>query len=308
MRNVLSALVTLLIALVLASGCGGGSGDGGGPSAGELLVVYLNILHGILDEDPEAQPFDRALERIPLIAEALAQLQPDVVFLQEVFPAGDDAYIDVRATVLEALGPEYTAVFGDITGGPIDTGALGQMTFTRLPIVSSENHYVGGPRAVHRVTVETAAGPVDLYNVHLEGTEEDPLLAIAEIEDVLAFINRTRTEGGAVILAGDFNAQPHEPMVQFVLGDGFIDALVAAGDATCAEAGDPGCTSSTKPLGDNPDFLSSRRIDYIFYQPGALSLDARTAELFLNEPVDLGDGRLLWPSDHVGVQTVLTLE
>ncbi|MCH7718514.1 MAG: hypothetical protein IIB21_03500, partial [Chloroflexi bacterium] len=80
------------------------------------------------------------------------------------------------------------------------------------------------------------------------------------------------------------------------------------GDATCEGVGDPGCTSGTIPLGDNPENLTRRRIDFIFILPGTeFSLDARQAALFLNAPVTLDDGRLLWASDHIGVQALLGL-
>ena len=325
LRSAWIPLLLLTVAITFVAGCGGGSeADPASPSAtgpaletgepappdlaaGELLVVDLNILHGLLDEDLDAQPYDRIDERLAIIGEALAELQPQIIFLQEVVPDGDESYTGVRAPLLSALGDEYQAVFGAINGD--DIGTLGQLTLTRLPILSSENHYVGGARAVHRVTVETDAGPIDLYNVHLEGTDDDPQLAIPEIENVLAFIDSTRTAGAPAILARHFNAQPDDPMIEAVLEAGFIDALAAAGDATCDGPGDPGCTSSTKPLGDNAESLSSRRIDYIFFQPGAaLPLTARTASLFLNEPVDLGGGRLLWASDHTRAPAVLALD
>ena len=274
----------------------------------ELLVVNHNILHGLTDEDPAAQPFDRVAERIEIIAAQLAKLRPDIVTLQEVFVSDREDYPDIRGLLLAALGGEYTAVFGGLNGDPIDGGGLGQMTFTRLDIRSSENRSVGIVRAVHRVTVETESGLIDIYNVHLEGTEPDPQLAIDEIELVLAFIEETRSGTGPVILAGDFNATPGDPSIQALLAAGFVDALVAGGDATCEGVGDPGCTSDTAPLGDNPENLTRRRIDYIFILPGTeFSLDARQVALFLNTPATLGEGRLLWASDHIGVQALLEL-
>ena len=274
----------------------------------ELLIVNHNILHGLTDEDLEAQPFDRVAERIEIIASQLAKLQPDIVTLQEVFVNDPEGYPDIRGILLAALGVEYTAIFGGLNGDTIDGGGLGQMTFTRLDVRSSENRSVGLFRAVHRVTVETESGPIDIYNAHLEGTEPDPQLAIDEIELVLAFIEETRSGTGPVILAGDFNATPGDPAIQAVLAAGFVDALVAGGDATCDGVGDPGCTSGTEPLGDNPENLTSRRIDYIFILPGTeFSLDARQATLFLNAPATLGDGRLLWASDHIGVRALLEL-
>ena len=302
-----SRVLWLAIVALLLAGSLGCSGDA---EHRELLAVDLNILHGIGGDDP-AGPYERMPERIELIAEALAELQPDIVFLQEVLVSGDAGYPDVRSILLSALGEDYTAVFGDITGQPIGEGALGQMTLTRLPVISAENHHIGGPRSLHRVTVETGLGPLDLYNTHLEGTgtiidvsDDAPL---TEIENVLAFIQATRT--GPAILAGDFNAVPDDPSILALQDAGFVDALAAAGDATCTVAGDPGCTSSTRPLSGNAGNGARRRIDYIWLLPAAKrEVAVERAALFLNEPVNLADGGLLWASDHIGVQALLRLE
>ena len=296
-------LVIAPLVLSVSLSCGGGGGAGE-----ELLVVNQNILHGITDEDPEAQPYDRFAERIELLAAALAEQPPDIIFLQEVFHGGED-YGDVRGTLLEALGEEYTTVFGDILGAPIDEGGLGQLTITRFPVLSSENRHIGGVRSMHHVALQTESGVIDVYVVHLEGTEPDRQLAIDEIETVLAFIEETRSGTGPVILAGDFNAVPGDPSIQMVLEAGFVDALADGGDATCESAGDPGCTSDTAPLGDNPENLTSRRIDFIFVMSGEeLSIEVKQAGLFGNTPFPTDDGGLLWISDHIGVQAVLELK
>ena len=305
--SLLFALAAL--ALLSALSCGGGA------KKTELLVIEHNILHGLRNEDPAAEPFDRFPERIELIAAALAEEQPDVILLQEVVPgyADDPEYADVRQVLLDALGPDYTAVFGDITGAPRDEGFIGQMTVTRLPVLSTDNRVVANARSVVRVTVETEHGPLDLYNAHLEGTgaitDAGEDASLVEMENVLAFIRETRSEGGAVILAGDLNAEPDDPSVQLLRDEGFIDALDVGGDATCESAGDPGCTNSAIPLGDNPENSAARRIDYMFVLPGdAFPLEVGEAELFLNEPVDIGEGRLLWASDHIGVRAVLEVD
>lgn len=275
----------------------------------EIKVIDQNVLHGIVDEDPVAEPWDRFPERAELLGEALAAAEPDIVFLQEVVaPARGDEYPNGREIWLRALGRKYTAIFGDITGGRINTGGLGQLTLTRLPVISSENHHVGGPRSVHRVTLRTTLGPIDVYNAHLEGTDEDnPRFAVDEIENVLAFINQTRS-GGPVIVAGDFNAEPDDPSIQRLLAAGYRDVLTEAGNPTCTTAGDPGCTNSTIPLGDNARNLADRRIDYIFVLPGdEVSVEVRDAALFRDAPIDIGGGRTLWLSDHIGVQATLLL-
>lgn len=289
--------------LALAA-CGGGGGEKGP----EITVIDQNILHGLLDEDPGDEPFDRIAERIELFADGVRVAEPDIILMQELNTFGGD-YTDIKAIVLEALGPEYEAVFGNLAGEPIDKPGIGQMTFTRLPIVSSGNHDIDSKgRNVLRVTVQSAEGPIDLYNVHLNGTAfDDPQPSVDEISLVMDFIDDTRS-GGPVIIAGDFNAAPDEPSIRTLLEAGYVDVLAEAGDATCEKAGDPGCTNSTIPLGDNPDALADHRIDYIFVLDGAdVSLEPEEAELFLNQPVDIGGGHTLWTSDHIGVKVVLRL-
>ncbi|MGB2693702.1 MAG: endonuclease/exonuclease/phosphatase family protein [Dehalococcoidia bacterium] len=307
-----------LAALLATFACGGGSDNtpaptgttpGVTPALTRLHIVDQNVLHGLLDEDPAAEPYDRFPERVQLLASALAEAQPDIIFLQEVvIPEAGSDYPKPREVLLQALGAEYTAVFGDAAGRPIDTGTLGQLTLTRLPVLSSENHSLEGVRAVHRVTLETDAGAIDVYNAHLEGTKDDPQAAVVEINKVLQFIDDTRT-GGPVILAGDFNAVPGDPSIKALLDAGFSDALATAGAATCNAAGDPGCTNSTMPLGDNAENHADHRIDYIFVLPGDdVSMDVEDASLFHDEPIDIGDGHTLRISDHIGVQATLVLE
>jgi endonuclease/exonuclease/phosphatase family metal-dependent hydrolase len=109
-----------------------------------------------------------------------------------------------------------------------------------------------------------------------------------------------------VILAGDLNAEPNESSPTKLVDEGYIDVLAEGGDATCEEAGDPGCTNSALPLGNNPENNADRRIDYIFYLPGeVMTLEISSAQLFNNEPFEIEGGDLLWASDHIGVHAVL---
>ena len=309
-RRTLVLVLAGLIALGLSLSCGGGGGQ-----KTELIVIDQNILHGLLAEDPVVGPFDGLPKRIQLVADALAEQQPDIVMLQEVIP---DAYADrpdyanVRKVLLDALGSEYTALFGDVAGSAINEGFVGQLTLTNLDVLSSENHNISGPRSIHRVTVQTESGPVDIYNTHLEGTGAvvDVTLdeSVVEIQAVIDFINDTRTGTGPVILAGDFNAEPGDPSIQTLLDAGFIDVLAEGGDATCEKTGDPACTSGTTPLGE-PGNRTDHRIDYIFMLGGSeVGVNVSEAALFNNEPFTLDDGSLLWASDHIGVRAVLELE
>ena len=296
---VLSSLVG--VASLALAACGGG-----GEKGPQITVINQNILHGIGDEDPGDEPFDRIAERIELFAEGVRVAKPDIVLMQEVLTSAED-YPDIRAVMLEALGPEYEAAFGNILGEAIDTIGVGQMTFTRLPIVSSENRDIEGEgRSVLRITVQSADGPIDLYNVHLNGTAfDEPQPSVDEISLVMDFIDDTRS-GGPVILAGDFNASPEDPSIRALRDAGYVDVLAEAGDPTCEKAGDPGCTNSTIPL-DEPAARADQRIDYIFVRDGEdIAIEPEEAELFLNSAIDTGGGTL-WTSDHIGVKGVLRL-
>ena len=302
-------LLLPLLAVLALSACGGG---GGKTTTARLLVMNQNVLHGFINEDPAAEPYDRFPERIELIGAALAAAQPDIATLQEIFGQPPQGYVDVSASLRTALGDEYSQTFGSFLGDPIGEGALGQLTLTRLQVISSENRTVSAIRSVHRVTVQTGAGPVSIYNAHLEGTgavlETGAPAELQEIENVISFIQETR-DGHPAILAGDLNAEPDDPSIQRLLQEGFIDALADAGDATCEQIGDPGCTNSAIPLGDNQKNVADHRIDYIFVLAGDdVTVKVTEASLWDNEPVDIGDGHTLWPSDHIGVRAVLELK
>jgi endonuclease/exonuclease/phosphatase family metal-dependent hydrolase len=296
------------VAVLALSACGGGSKT----KTARLLVINQNVLHGFINEDPAAEPYDRFAERIEFIGAALTDAGPDIVTLQEIFGQPPEAYPDVRASLRTALGDDYSQTFGSFLGDPIGEGALGQLTLTRLEVISSENRTVSAIRSVVRVTVQTEVGAVNIYNAHLEGTgavlETGEPAELEEIQNVIDFIEETR-DGHPAILAGDLNAEPDDPSIQRLLQEGFIDALAAAGNATCQQAGDPGCTNSAIPLGDNEKNLADHRIDYIFVLPGDdVSVEVTEASLFNNEPADLGDGHHLWLSDHIGVRAVLELK
>jgi endonuclease/exonuclease/phosphatase family metal-dependent hydrolase len=305
-------LLVAAATLALVVGCGDDGNGDDDPESTALTVVDYNILHGITNEDEAAEPFDRMPERIEIIADSLAEARPDIVTLQEVFLNTADGYPEVVQSILDALGPDYQSYFGSITGADVNVGTdLGQVTITRLPVVSSENFTAGGLRTVLRVTVQTEGGPVDVYNAHLEGTGavtdagEDE--ALIEIENVLGFIEATRSGTGPVVFGGDLNATPDESSIVKLVDDGWIDALATGGDATCGRTGDPGCTSGNIPLAD-PAPKADHRIDYIWALPGTeYSIEVKEARLFNNEPFDIGEGAMLWASDHIGVRAVLEI-
>jgi endonuclease/exonuclease/phosphatase family metal-dependent hydrolase len=301
-------LAAIVAALIVSLSCGGGSSS---KKTARITIMDQNVLHGFTNEDPAAEPFDRMPERIQLISRALADAKPDVITLQEILAIGPEGYPDILGALRQALGSDYSQTLGDFQGDAIGQGSLGQLTMTDLPVVSTENRKVSLIRSVHRVTFQTKAGPVSIYNAHLEGTgallETGAPVELQEIETVLSFIQETRN-GGPAILAGDLNSEPTDPAIQRILQDGFVDALATAGDATCAKAGDPGCSNSNMPLGDNPTHNADHRIDFIFVLSGdGVTATVKDASRWDDQPVDIGGGHTLWPSDHIGMRVTIEL-
>jgi len=279
------------------------------PRATEFSFVTYNVLHGIRDEDPAADSDDRIVERLGQLARELAARRPAMIFLQEILVTTTrPGYPDILGTLTAALnaagGEPYVAVFGDIGGYPPACPppvGLGEATLTRLPVVETHGHSVVSvqpfsPRSVVHVRVRTARGLVDTYNVHLQGPD-DPVRAATEMRDVLAFVAVTQSSDGRAVIAGDFNSVESDTPHGVLRDAGFVDLGGRAG-LMCARAGDPGCSNSTMPLAQ-PGRRTDVRIDYIFVR--GIAPDAFRTTMFLDAPVPLADGGVLWTSDHIGV-------
>ena len=87
MRNRNPGLPVLLLCVLIPASlmsCGENGTDGEKEGSQGFSIATFNILHGIRNEDPEAQPYDRFPERLALIQEELSRRRPSTVVLQEV--------------------------------------------------------------------------------------------------------------------------------------------------------------------------------------------------------------------------------
>lgn len=282
-----------------------------------LTIVALNLLHGLSDEDPAAEPFDRFGERMPRVLEVLAALRPDAVLFQEAYLSTAGGYPDLGRAVLTQMNPlgdgagTYRYAFGDLFGSPaVENGAeagLGQLTLARSAFTDLANHQVVSvaalrPRTVLFARLSSEQGPLALFNAHLQGPD-DPDLAAQEMDDVLAFVEATAAPQESVVLAGDFNTLDTAAVLQRLRDAGFTDACAAAG-LTCGADDRSGCTNSTLPLGD-AGVRAAVRIDYTWVR-GARVAAVDCAPMF-DQPFELGAGDVLWASDHVGLAVDLEL-
>lgn len=222
--HVLTALAALTTAV--AAGCGGDAmpvavtsslavpapvvAPARGPaSARALRVVSYNVNFG-LDGDAAG-------------VEAIARVDPDVVFLQETTPAWQHALV----AGLGARLPHHR--FDPSDSWP--AGGLGVMS--RFAIVSAETlPSAGGPFFASRVVLATLDGPVQVLHVHLRppmsdggswvigyfSTRDDRVREITGHHQALA-------PGLPTLVVGDFNEEGDGGAVRFLTERGLADVL-----------------------------------------------------------------------------------
>ena len=245
-----------------------------------LRVLSWNVwgLPGVSD-DREA--------RMSRIGPGIASYHPDLVALQEVWADEDAASI---GDALRSSGLGFQEKLSSSRPGA--TGNAGLLVASRYPIRGIVFHpFPQGTlphtpwhldwmsaKGVLQVTVETPLGDLRFADTHLQAsyaTSDYLSVRLAQALEI-AHLLRSPGEGGkrdAVLLAGDFNTGPTELPFR---------ALVAGADLTPTTL----------------DFA----IDTVLYRPGdTIAIRATHLKTVLEEPVALGDGRLIPLSDHPAI-------
>jgi endonuclease/exonuclease/phosphatase family metal-dependent hydrolase len=235
------------------------------PAAAEpLRLLSYNIHHG------EGNDGKLDLERV---AELIKAQKPDVVFLQEVDKkCRRTGQVDQPAELARLTG--MTPVFAKFMD--YDGGEYGQCLLTRLEILDSRTVVLPKgvePRASAVATVKTANGPVVVADVHFYATEKERL---AQAEALTKDLSESTAP---VILCGDFNSEPGDPVME----------RLAQSYAIPKKMGDDTRTfPSTKP---------DIEIDFVLFRP--TTAFKATEYRVLNEPVI---------SDHQPVLCILEFE
>jgi endonuclease/exonuclease/phosphatase family metal-dependent hydrolase len=244
-----------------------------------LLVATLNIRNIA----------DRWEERLPLLLADMAALQPDIIGLQEVvYPLQQDR-------LLGAAGPGRYESVRAWAGRPEYGNAL--LAKAPLTPADAERADLGLTRSALRVRVALPGGRrLVVVVTHLHHVPADEALREAQARALLAFVDGSPAHDALVVM-GDFNADPSEPAYARMREAGFVSAYAQANGAEPAvtwpsgiqapgmdEDGDPGC------------------LDYLWLR-GAVRAEA--ARLCFDRPA-VGDPTL-YPSDHVGVAATLAV-
>lgn len=262
-------------------------------SSGQLTIVTLNTWKN----------GGNYARRLALMADQLAALTPDLVVLQEVFAAPEvgahtgDALAAALAMdqIHEAARPGRRR-HGE---GAIESTS-GLSLLSRIPINSHQRLELpadsGGQRIAIAAWMEWNNVRIAIVALHLTYQPEAHALRRRQLKDLVENITG-RGAADAIVLAGDFNAEPDSPPLDWLReASGF--SVSNAWDA----AGGPRPTM-TEPPGSAT--IGSRCIDHILLlqPPGTQAVSFVAAERVLDR-VDPDSGIL--PSDHAGLRAVLS--
>jgi endonuclease/exonuclease/phosphatase family metal-dependent hydrolase len=270
------------------------------PPGTAVRFVTLNVLHGGPLSGWTGK--DSHLEaRLDLVSEALRELSPDVVALQEA--SWSRSRGDVASRLAGRLGLNHayspssmrlfdTSWFNRAAAALMDFSE-GPAILSRFPIARSETHKLPrcgrrlDPRVLLFVELVTPAGLLPVFSTHTSGHA-------CHAEAVAALVRERRGDLPGVLM-GDLNAVESSTAIKSLLEEaGLVDAF----RAKHPEA--PGYTVWQPVL--VPERRAFRRVDYVLMAPGRIFPGAVVdSRVVVDAPGRLPDGSAIWPSDHYGV-------
>lgn len=273
-------------------------------------------------------------ERLRLIREQLRALDPDVLGLQEVLrtispgedphgtwhakPAANHDLAADQASAIAAGSHPHIAYAAAMDYG---NGLLfGNAVASKHPILETKafelpGKETGEARALLYTLVNHPKGKLPLFVTHLNwklhhgSVRTRQIVAICECIKELAPIDDEQRL--PPVLVGDFNADPDADEMRYMRGltsiEGrtvyFADAWVYGGDGT------PGHTFDRRNRFAALAHEPPRRIDYIYVRgpDSKLRGEPLRTRLAFATKVD-GEGGDVWPSDHFGLVTDISVE
>lgn len=158
-----------------------------------LRIASYNIHRGV--------GLDRRRD-VPRIADVIAEMDADVVGLQEVIAVSGGLHADQAAFLAHRLGMQVvmgaTRVHGD--------GVYGNVVLARLPVLGSAtcdlSQGTREPRGALRVDLQAGERTLHMFNCHLGLSMRERRRQVGMLA---RFIHDSGGVGGARVLVGDFN-------------------------------------------------------------------------------------------------------
>ena len=244
----------------------------------QLHVATLN-LRNIADRWPE---------RIALLVQDMAALQPDLIGLQEcVFAVGQDR-------LLGAAGEgRYTSRQGWAGRPEYGNAVLGKEP---LRLDGGERLELGRNRSALRVPVTLPSGArLDFVVTHLHHEVDDEAIRTEQATKLTGWLDGI---AGPLVVVGDFNAEPVEPTYSLMREAGFRSSFADANGEEPRVTWPSGIQAPGMDLDGEPGCL-----DYIWVR-GPITV--ASCRLAFDRPA--ADDPTLYPSDHFGLAARLRLD
>ena len=231
---------------------------------GEVKVVTYNIHQGFSNDG-----------RVDLVEvfEELERIDADVIFLQEsegIWP--HSGVVDPVKFLAQRLDMNF------VRGPEVKEGIYGVSIISRTRLTDQKVHFLDS-REDQRVAVScraTVSGrEITLISVHIGLSEEDRSVQIAQLSGIIMDMD------GEVIVGGDFNTEPDDPIMAHMNGALFGDAFNGGNVSNVTSLGLISAWHAAQGRNaDTPTFpavgidLPLEHIDYILFSPTMLCVEA----------------------------------
>jgi endonuclease/exonuclease/phosphatase family metal-dependent hydrolase len=301
-----------------------------------LTVANLNILHGIFC--PPATVACRLSDRVDLFFQWIAASGcPDVVTVQEYQDAAAGAFFGTHLATTCPFAYEKVFVPRQGVDDELVLARHSAVTVESITLYKNFRHLLW-------VRLDHPLGPLDVFTTHLaSGSDgaQSPCAADCPPECVAAGAATVRqcqaVQVGELVTArhdvptpavvtGDFNDEPGTFAYAQLVGRGWVDTYLAAGNPECNPATGVGCTAGRDDVSlaqlESTASNEVERIDFAFLvPPGAGSLctptldpatdddgDGTATRIFADLPNPFAPAcgplpdPICWPSDHEGAE------
>jgi endonuclease/exonuclease/phosphatase family metal-dependent hydrolase len=258
-----------------------------------VRIMTINIRHNK----------DFADERIPLIADEIVRLRPDIIGIQEMFIGGKQSKALLAEIAKKSQNdPLAYNVFEHLKSWPEAYTGEGVTIFSRFPIIAKNWVKLGNSRIVLFARVDAGNGlKLDVYNTHLHNQGAD---AVRLDEAKIITDTMTRNDAGNVsFLTGDMNSVETDGTIRHYITYGLEDTYRSVHtDRTPID----GNTNPVIMSKDNARQNFNSRIDFIFMKTpfnGTYTTKLRDSVVCFKNAREDG----LYPTDHLGVMTTVEI-
>lgn len=262
-----------------------------------LKVMSFNIRGSIFDKDTP----NTWEKRAPLNVAVIRAQAPDLIGFQECHSGNLLTYQQHLSDYARLLGPSilpedkprsYNAIFwrpARLT--LLDSGSF---WLSETPEVSSRSWNTASPRLALWARFQLAGGgELPHLNTHLDHISVEARIRGAEL--IVQRLRALQTPATPLLITGDFNCNPDDPVHQQFQDLGLEDAYLATGHEDNEQANSFHAYGWSKPSSSGAKRRGSMRIDWILFAAPANKLRPISCEIIRDAQPPV------YPSDHYPV-------